>query len=195
MPIRTASQIPRSVITPQSVYLNRRKFLKSTLISCVAAANPIENDTHDTGDWTLIFIVLTLSITPARKLLARPQVIRFRRMLGLFAFFSYHERMQECPDFLVITLKEVEGGIYGRVTDEEGKPVSRFMAALWNLSQESTFPRFGRIFDNDEGLFSITPVPAGVYRMQVIRIADPTTWSPIKSKLEKAYTLARFWRG
>lgn len=50
-------------------------------------ANPIEYVTHDTGDWTLIFIILTLSITPARKLLAQPQLIRFRRMLGLFAFF------------------------------------------------------------------------------------------------------------
>jgi len=50
-------------------------------------ANPIEFVTHDTGDWTLIFVVLTLSITPARKLLAQPQLIRFRRMLGLFAFF------------------------------------------------------------------------------------------------------------
>ncbi len=50
-------------------------------------ANPIEYVTHDTGDWTLIFIVLTLSVTPARKLLAQPQLIRFRRMLGLFAFF------------------------------------------------------------------------------------------------------------
>jgi sulfoxide reductase heme-binding subunit YedZ len=50
-------------------------------------ANPIEFITHDTGDWALIFVVLTLSITPARKLLAQPQLIRFRRMLGLFAFF------------------------------------------------------------------------------------------------------------
>jgi len=50
-------------------------------------ANPIEFITHETGDWTLIFLVLTLSITPARKLLRQPQLIRFRRMLGLFAFF------------------------------------------------------------------------------------------------------------
>src|SRR5712692_9346147 len=50
-------------------------------------ANPIEYVTHQTGDWTLIFLVLTLSITPARKLLRQPQLIRFRRMLGLFAFF------------------------------------------------------------------------------------------------------------
>lgn len=50
-------------------------------------ANPIEFITHETGDWTLIFIVLTLAITPARRLLGLPGLIRFRRMLGLFAFF------------------------------------------------------------------------------------------------------------
>lgn len=50
-------------------------------------ANPIEFITHETGDWILIFLVLTLSITPARKLLHLPDLIRFRRMLGLFAFF------------------------------------------------------------------------------------------------------------
>jgi sulfoxide reductase heme-binding subunit YedZ len=50
-------------------------------------ANPIEFITHKTGDWTLIFLVLTLAITPARKLLGLPDLIRFRRMLGLFAFF------------------------------------------------------------------------------------------------------------
>jgi len=50
-------------------------------------ANPIEYITHQTGDWTLIFIVTTLAVTPTRKLLRLPEIIRFRRMLGLFAFF------------------------------------------------------------------------------------------------------------
>jgi len=50
-------------------------------------ANPIEYITHQTGDWTLIFVVITLAVTPARKLLRLPELIRFRRMLGLFAFF------------------------------------------------------------------------------------------------------------
>ena len=50
-------------------------------------ANPIEYITHQTGDWTMIFIVITLAVTPARKLLRVPELIRFRRMLGLFAFF------------------------------------------------------------------------------------------------------------
>ncbi len=50
-------------------------------------ANPIEVITHSTGDWTLIFLLITLSITPLRKLLGQPWLIRFRRMFGLFAFF------------------------------------------------------------------------------------------------------------
>src|SRR5579885_2910991 len=50
-------------------------------------ANPIEFITHATGDWTLRFLVFTLAITPLRRLLGLPDLIRFRRMLGLFAFF------------------------------------------------------------------------------------------------------------
>jgi methionine sulfoxide reductase heme-binding subunit len=50
-------------------------------------ANPVEFLQHATGDWTLRFLVFTLCITPFRKLLNLPDLIRFRRMLGLFAFF------------------------------------------------------------------------------------------------------------
>jgi sulfoxide reductase heme-binding subunit YedZ len=50
-------------------------------------ANPIEFITHATGDWTLRFLVITLAITPLRRLLGWPEMVRFRRMLGLFAFF------------------------------------------------------------------------------------------------------------
>jgi len=49
--------------------------------------NPLEYMTHFTGDWTIRMIVASLAITPLRKLLHRPDLIRFRRMIGLFAFF------------------------------------------------------------------------------------------------------------
>jgi sulfoxide reductase heme-binding subunit YedZ len=49
--------------------------------------NPLEFIQHATGDWTLRFLLITLSITPLRKLLRIAELIRFRRMLGLFAFF------------------------------------------------------------------------------------------------------------
>jgi methionine sulfoxide reductase heme-binding subunit len=50
-------------------------------------ANPLEYITHFTGDWALRLIVVTLAVTPLRKVLGLPDLIRFRRMIGLFAFF------------------------------------------------------------------------------------------------------------
>src|SRR5579872_1746443 len=50
-------------------------------------ANPIEFITHSTGDWTLIFLLITLAITPLRKITRLCALISFRRMLGLYAFF------------------------------------------------------------------------------------------------------------
>jgi len=50
-------------------------------------ANPVEFYQHQTGDWTLRFLVFALCITPFRKILGLPELIRLRRMLGLFAFF------------------------------------------------------------------------------------------------------------
>ena len=50
-------------------------------------ANPIEFITRSTGTWTLVGLMATLSVTPLRRLTGRAGLIRFRRMLGLFAFF------------------------------------------------------------------------------------------------------------
>jgi len=50
-------------------------------------ANPIEVITHSTGDWTLTFLLVTLSITPLRKLTRQYWLIGLRRMFGLYAFF------------------------------------------------------------------------------------------------------------
>jgi methionine sulfoxide reductase heme-binding subunit len=51
------------------------------------SANPLQDITHDTGDWTIRFICLTLAITPLRRLTGWNGFIKFRRMIGLFAFF------------------------------------------------------------------------------------------------------------
>ncbi|HEY3302518.1 MAG TPA: protein-methionine-sulfoxide reductase heme-binding subunit MsrQ [Candidatus Binatia bacterium] len=50
-------------------------------------ANPIEVVTRSTGTWTLVFLLITLAITPLRKLTGWNELIKFRRMLGLCAFF------------------------------------------------------------------------------------------------------------
>jgi sulfoxide reductase heme-binding subunit YedZ len=50
-------------------------------------ANPIEFITLSTGLWTLVFLCITLAVTPVRRLTGLNALLRFRRMLGLFAFF------------------------------------------------------------------------------------------------------------
>jgi sulfoxide reductase heme-binding subunit YedZ len=50
-------------------------------------ANPIEFITHMTGWWALAFLMITLAVTPLRRLLDMPWLLRLRRMLGLYACF------------------------------------------------------------------------------------------------------------
>lgn len=50
-------------------------------------ANPLEFVTHTTGTLTLIFLMLTLLVTPLRKVTAQPWLVKTRRLLGLYAFF------------------------------------------------------------------------------------------------------------
>ena len=50
-------------------------------------ANPIEFITRSTGTWSLVFLCLTLSITPLRKITGISTLIKFRRIIGLLSFF------------------------------------------------------------------------------------------------------------
>jgi methionine sulfoxide reductase heme-binding subunit len=49
--------------------------------------NPVEAITHFTGEWTLRLLLVTLAVTPLRRLTGQAWLLRFRRMLGLFTFF------------------------------------------------------------------------------------------------------------
>ena len=49
--------------------------------------NPQEFALHTTGTLTLVFLLLSLAVTPLRKMLGLPWMVQFRRMLGLYAFF------------------------------------------------------------------------------------------------------------
>jgi len=50
-------------------------------------ANPVETMTRETGEWTLRFLLITLLVTPLRRILGWFWLIKLRRMLGLFVFF------------------------------------------------------------------------------------------------------------
>ena len=61
--------------------------LLHTAVNDQLGANPIETINRYTGDWTLRFLLITLAVTPLRKITGWQMLIRLRRMLGLFAFF------------------------------------------------------------------------------------------------------------
>lgn len=50
-------------------------------------ADPVAEIEHRTGLWALRLLLLTLAVTPLRQLSGQPVLLRFRRMLGLYAFF------------------------------------------------------------------------------------------------------------
>ena len=50
-------------------------------------ANPVEQITRTTGDWTLRLLLLTLAVTPLRRLTGWSELLRLRRMIGLYSFF------------------------------------------------------------------------------------------------------------
>jgi sulfoxide reductase heme-binding subunit YedZ len=58
-----------------------------TMLNRNGTIDSVELVTRETGDWALNFLILTLAITPLRRLLDLPELIRFRRAIGLFAFF------------------------------------------------------------------------------------------------------------
>ena len=74
-PVAFAASLIPFVMLASGLYLGR------------LGANPVEEVTHRTGDWTLIFLLITLAVTPIRKLTGWGIVVQFRRMAGLFAFF------------------------------------------------------------------------------------------------------------
>ncbi len=62
-------------------------YLAAGIVTDDLGANPIEYITHWTGDWALACLVASLAVTPIRRFTRWHQIIRVRRMLGLFAFF------------------------------------------------------------------------------------------------------------
>lgn len=74
-------------------------------------ADPVAEITHYTGDWALRLLLASLAMTPLRRLTGRAEPIRFRRMLGLWAFFYATLHL---ATYLVLDL----GGYWVQIADD-----------------------------------------------------------------------------
>ena len=99
-PALASAPVPKNKAKPKSLLLHAAA--KPTLfalcliplallvygaVANTLGANPAEALIRATGDWVLRFLCITLTITPLRQWTGQPALLRFRRMLGLFAYF------------------------------------------------------------------------------------------------------------
>jgi sulfoxide reductase heme-binding subunit YedZ len=85
----TANQTIRRILKPAVFLAGLIPFglLVQGVLTGNLGADPLKAITDETGVWTLRFLCITLAVTPLRRLTGWNAAIRFRRMLGLFAFF------------------------------------------------------------------------------------------------------------
>lgn len=107
-------------------------------------ANPLEFVTRTTGMLTLVFLVFTLAVTPARKITGLNWLVKFRRMLGLFAFFYgfLHLLTYICFD-RYFNLKSVPGDVASRPFIALGMAAFFLMIPLAITSTSGMIKRLG----------------------------------------------------
>ena len=81
----TATKVLKPIVFTAA--LGPAAYLAYGVFADTLGANPIDAITDETGTWTLRFLVLTLLVTPLRRVTGWNALVKYRRMLGLFAFF------------------------------------------------------------------------------------------------------------
>jgi sulfoxide reductase heme-binding subunit YedZ len=107
-------------------------------------ANPLEFATRTTGMLTLLFLIITVAVTPARKITGFNWLIKFRRMLGLFAFFYGFLHLMTYIWFdRYFNLKSVPGDVATRPFIAVGMLSFFLMAPLAITSTDKMIKRMG----------------------------------------------------
>ena len=150
------------------------------------SVNPIEDITHRTGDWALRFVLLTLAVTPFRWLSRWNEVIRYRRMLGLFTFwyaslhfstyivFDHFFDVRSIADD-VIERKYVTAGFFGFV----------LMLPLAVTSTQGWIRRLGKRWSVLHRLIYVAAVAGVVHFLWLVKLetSEPLIYAAVLSGL------------
>ena len=134
--------------------------------------NPAETLQLETGEWALKFLIITLAVTPVRRLTRWNRVIQFRRMLGLFAFFY------ACLHFLTYIVLDKYFAFGEMMADVVKRPfiTAGFVAfvAMVPLAITSTkgwIRRLGRRWQVLHRLIYVSGVAAAVHFVWKVKVA------------------------
>ena len=149
-------------------------------------ANPIEDITLTTGIWALRFLLITLAVTPIRRLTGWNRVIQFRRMLGLFAFFyaSLHVLTYVTFD-QVFDIGLILKDVVKRPFITAGMVAFLLMVPLAVTSTKGWIRRLGRRWQLLHRLIYVSAIAAAlhfVWKVKVI-IGEPVYYAAIVAVL------------
>lgn len=145
-------------------------------------ANPIEEIQDRFGDWGLRFILITLAVTPLRKLTRKNWLIRFRRMLGLFAFFYV---LMHFLTWLVLDqsllLPAIEEDIFERPFITVGFTAFLILIAMAATSTNGMRRRLGKRWQQIHyGVYAVALLGVWHYWWQVkLDVRDPMIYAAI----------------
>jgi sulfoxide reductase heme-binding subunit YedZ len=143
-------------------------------------ANPGDYITDQTGTWTLAFLVMSLTITPIRRATRWNEVIKLRRMLGLFAFF--YATLHVLTWIVFIHFFDVEfmvEDVFMRPFITVGMTVFVILFALAVTSNRFAIRRLGRRWQMLHRLAYVAAVGGVVHFWWLVKqdIAEPRRWA------------------
>jgi sulfoxide reductase heme-binding subunit YedZ len=145
-------------------------------------ANPIEDIELTTGIWALRFLLLTLAVTPVRRITGWNRIIQYRRMLGLFAFFYASVHLLTYLTFdQVFDVQLIVKDVVKRPFITAGMAAFLFMLPLAITSTKGWIRRLGRQWQVLHRLIYISAVAAAlhfIWKVKVV-IGEPVYYAAI----------------
>jgi sulfoxide reductase heme-binding subunit YedZ len=158
-------------------------------------ANPVEDITLTTGIWALRFLLVTLAVTPLRRITGWNRVIQYRRMLGLLAFFYATVHLLTYFTFdLVFDFSRIIADVWKRPFITAGMLAFVLMVPLAITSTRGWMGRLGRRWQLLHRLIYVSAAAAVVHFLWKVKVVvgEPVYYAVILGVLLSFRILWRF---
>ena len=149
-------------------------------------ANPLDYITDQTGTWALSFLVISLSVTPIRRLTGWNPIIKLRRMLGLFSFFYALLHMLTWVVLLnFFDVNEMVKDVFERPFITIGMATFLILLVLAVTSNQFSIRRLGRRWQRLHRLAYAAAIGAVIHFWWLVKedVTEPRRWLVIVTLL------------
>ena len=156
-------------------------------------ANPVEYIENETGDWAITLLMASLAVTPIRRLTRWNQIIKVRRMLGLFAFF--YAVLHVATWIALVSFFDVPTmieDIAKRPFITVGMAAFLILLALAVTSTQASIRRLGRRWARLHSLVYLAAIGAVIHFWWLVKadITEPRRWAVVLGVL---FAIRAWW--